>query len=154
MAGLSDRENNMAFPIRENGKHDCPEGWVHVPHLFLEVYWNTPEFLDRWRPLTGHQPFVLSNGDATGYSLHADFMSGWDEGLLQHIIDTCDAGSDGMDNCPGLFYGTNEAECTIPSQVDEQVDGVLRLLPGSNIIQGWHAWEAWASKRAGEDQES
>ncbi|KEY64233.1 hypothetical protein S7711_09915 [Stachybotrys chartarum IBT 7711] len=136
-AGLTDQENNMAFPTNNNGKSDCPEGWIHVPHLFLEVYWNTPEFVDRWEPLSGHQPFVLSNGDATGYGSHADFMAGWDEELLQHIIDTCDAGSSGMDNCPGLFYGTNEEDCTIPSQIDEQVDGVLDALPGSNVLRGW-----------------
>jgi hypothetical protein len=136
-AGLTAHSDNMAFPSNNNGKNDCPEGWIHVPHLFLEVYWNTPKFNDRWDQFSGSQPFVLSNGDATGYGSHADFMSGWDEELLQHIIDTCDAGTSGMDTCPGLFYGLNEGECTIPSQVDEQIDGVLDALPGSNPLQGW-----------------
>ncbi|PNY25537.1 WSC domain-containing protein 2 [Tolypocladium capitatum] len=138
-AGLTDYKNNMVFPSDAgDGKSDCPKGYIHVPHLFIEAYWNTPLFKDRWEQGTGSQPFVLSNGDATGYSLHADFMAGWDEKLLQHIIDTCDAGTSGMDTCPGLFYGLNEGDqCTIPSPVDEIISGSLGSLPGNNPITGW-----------------
>jgi hypothetical protein len=32
-------------------------------------------FASRWTPGQGKQPFVLANGDPTGYSLHADFVS-------------------------------------------------------------------------------
>ncbi|KAK8933100.1 WSC domain-containing protein 1 [Metarhizium anisopliae] len=136
-AGLTNYKENMAFPTDDGkGKQDCPKGWIHVPHLFLEVYWNTPLFKDRWEQGKGQQPFVLSNGDATGYSNHADFMAAWDEKLLQHIIDTCNAGSQGMDKCPGL-NGLNKDDCTIKSQVDETVDGVLDALPGDNPITGW-----------------
>lgn len=136
-AGLMSYKDNMAWPSTKDGKLNCPEGYVHVPHLFLEVYWNTPVFADRWTPNTGKQPFVLSNGDATGFSSHADFMAGWDEELLQHIIDTCDAGTSGMDNCAGLFYGVNDEDCTIPSEIDEDVDGTLSKLPGNNPVTGW-----------------
>ncbi|KAG8416711.1 hypothetical protein J3458_007275 [Metarhizium acridum] len=136
-AGLTNYKENMAFPTDDGkGKSDCPKGWIHVPHLFLEVYWNTPLFKDRWEQGKGQQPFVLSNGDATGYSNHADFMAAWDEKLLQHIIDTCNAGSQGMDKCPGL-NGLNTGDCTIESQVPETVDGVLDALPGDNPITGW-----------------
>jgi hypothetical protein len=136
--GLTDFKNNMVFPSDAgNGKQDCPKGYIHVPHLFIEVYWNTPLFKDRWTQGQGDQPFVLSNGDVTGFSSHADFMAGWDEELLQHIIDTCDAGSSGMDNCPGLFYGLNEDECTIEPPVQEKTTGVLRSLPGNNPLSGW-----------------
>jgi hypothetical protein len=61
----------MQFPTNGN----CPEGWEHKPHLFYEVYWNTPLFANEWTPGQGNQPFVLANGDPTGYSLHADFVS-------------------------------------------------------------------------------
>ncbi|RDA92813.1 hypothetical protein CP533_0820 [Ophiocordyceps camponoti-saundersi (nom. inval.)] len=136
--GLTDYKKNMVFPSGAgDGKMDCPKGHIHVPHLFLEIYWNTPAFKDRWVQGQGKQPFVLSNGDATGFSLHADFMAGWDEKVLQHIIDTCDAGTIGMDKCPGLPYGLNQDDCTIPSAIDEKVDGVLDSLPGSNQIAGW-----------------
>jgi hypothetical protein len=136
--GLTDYANNMAWPESAgDGKMDCPAGWIHTPHLFIEVYWNTPLFADRWTPGTGSQPFVLANGDVTGYSSHADFMAGWDEELLQHIIDTCDTGTTGMENCAGLFYGTNEEDCTIPSPIDEETEGTLVRLPGNNELSGW-----------------
>ncbi|ODA82763.1 hypothetical protein RJ55_01272 [Drechmeria coniospora] len=138
-AGLTAYKKNTVFPSEAGGgKMDCPKGHVHLPHLFLEVYWNTPAFKDRWQAGTGKQPFVLSNGDATGYSLHGDFMAGWDEKLLQHIIDTCDVGTAGMDKCPGLFHGLNKDEgCTTKPATDEKVDGVLDALPGKNPLTGW-----------------
>jgi hypothetical protein len=61
----------MVWPTNGN----CPEGFVHTPHLFYEVYWNTPLFANEWTPGQGNQPFVLSHGDPTGYGLHADFVS-------------------------------------------------------------------------------
>ena len=137
-AGLTNFAENMAWPTDNKGKQDCPKGYIHVPHLFLEVYWNTPLFVNRWEQGKGHQPFVLASGDATGFSSHGDFMAGWDEDLLQHIIDTCDTGSGGMDTCAGLTYGLNKGECTIPSLVDEKIDGVLDKLPGNNPIEGWY----------------
>lgn len=69
--GLDDYHNNMQFPTNGN----CPPGWIHTPHLFYEVYWNTPLFAALWTPGQGKQPFVLANGDPTGYGLHGDFVS-------------------------------------------------------------------------------
>jgi hypothetical protein len=142
-AGLTNFRQNMAWPTSKgssNGRRqNCPAGWIHVPHIFFEVYWNTPLFKDRWTPNQGYQPFVLANGDVTGFSSHGDFLAAWDEELLQHIIDTCDAGSRGMDNCAGLKYGLNDEKekCTIPSQINEVIDGVLDKLPGNNPLAGW-----------------
>jgi hypothetical protein len=64
-------------------------------------------------------------------------MAGWDEEVLQKIIDTCDAGSSGMDKCPTLLKGLNKGDCTIENPVKEVVDGVLDALPGNNPITGW-----------------
>lgn len=136
-AGLTDYKNNMQFPTDAgNGKQDCPEGWIHTPHIFYEMYWNTPLFIDRWTPNEDYQPFVLANGDATGFSLHGDFLSGWDQDVLQHIIDTCDAGDSGMDKCPGIET-VLEGECHIENPSPEKIDGVLTALPGNNPIFGW-----------------
>ncbi|EPE07387.1 hypothetical protein F503_08038 [Ophiostoma piceae UAMH 11346] len=134
---LTDYKNNMQFPTDAGyGKQDCPEGWIHTPHIFYEMYWNTPLFSDRWTPNEDYQPFVLANGDATGFSLHGDFLSGWDQDVLQHIIDTCDAGDAGMDKCPGIET-VLEGECHIDNPSPEVVDGVLTALPGNNPIFGW-----------------
>ncbi|OTA01324.1 hypothetical protein A9Z42_0016400 [Trichoderma parareesei] len=137
-AGLTNYKENMAFPTDAgNGKQDCPPGWIHTPHIFFEVYYDTQPYKGRWTENQGTQPFVFSTGDVTGYSGHADFMAGWDEDLLQHIIDTCDAGDSGMDQCPGLFYGLNSGDCTIEPLVDEQVTGTLTKLPGNNPLSGF-----------------
>lgn len=139
-AGLENYKTNTAFPSDAgNGKKDCPPGWLHVPHLFYEVYWNTPKFQDRWTQNAGSQPFVLSNGDRTGYSGHGDFIAAWDQTVLQQIIDNCDAGSAGMDKCPGLIGGLNDrsTSCNINSPINEVIDGSLVALPGSNPVTGW-----------------
>jgi hypothetical protein len=134
---LLDYKNNMAFPEVKNGKSDCPKGWIHVPHLFLEVYWETDKFANRWTPGGDSQPFVLSNGDVTGYSSHADFMAGWDEDVLQGIIDNCNAGTEGMDKCPGITV--NNEDCTIPNPAgeEEKCTGTMSALPGNNPLSGF-----------------
>ncbi|ESZ92207.1 hypothetical protein SBOR_7416 [Sclerotinia borealis F-4128] len=134
-AGLSDYKTNMDWPTKGN----CPKGWVHTPHIFYEVYYDTLAFASQWTPGQGKQPFVLSNGDPTGYSLHADFISGWDVETLQQIIDNCNAGDSGMDKCPGLIGGLNDASssCTIPSPIDEVVTGSMSKLPGNNPMGQW-----------------
>jgi hypothetical protein len=140
-AGLTNYRNNMQFPTDAgNGKLDCPEGWIHVPHMFFETYWDTHDLLPRFQNLIGKaSPFVFSNGDVTGFSAHADFISGWDEEELQHIIDTCDAGHAGIHTCPGLKNGVNDGSgsCNIKCPVDEVVDGKLEKLPGNNALAGW-----------------
>lgn len=137
-AGLTNYKENTQFPTDAgNGKQDCPKGWIHTPHIFFEVYFDTQPYKGRWTENQGTQPFVLSNGDVTGYGAHADFMAGWDEDVLQHIIDTCDAGDSGMDQCPGLPYGLNSGSCTISPLVNEQVTGTLTKLPGNNPLSGF-----------------
>lgn len=139
-AGLENYKTNTAFPSSTgNNKQDCPAGWIHTPHIFYEVYWNTPKFVDRWTEDGKSQPFVLANGDRTGYSGHGDFIAGWDETVLQQMIDNCDAGDSGMDKCPGLLGGTNKGapSCNINSPVNEVVTGSLAKLPGNNPVSGW-----------------
>lgn len=78
-AGLRNYKNNTAFPSSKGttygAKLNCPSGWIHLPHIFYEVYWQTPLFDDLWTEGKNSQPFILSNGDRTGYSLHGDFVS-------------------------------------------------------------------------------
>ena len=138
-AGLTNYQENMQFPIPFGGKQNCPQGWIHTPHLFYEVYWNTPEFLGRWDINDQAQPFVWANGDRTGFSAHGDFLAGWDTMVLQQIIDNCDAGLSGMDKCPGLLSAINPSNtaCNIACPVHEGTTGVLTALPGNNPPAGW-----------------
>ena len=134
-AGIDDYVNNMEFPTLDyaTGNLNCREGWIHVPHMFYEIYWQTPNY--KWTQGEKKQPFLLSNGDVTGFSSHADFMSGWDEDILQNIIDNCNVQHAGMHTCPGVVE--NKVKCTTESNVDEDVFGPLNELPGSNPLLGW-----------------
>ncbi|RYP04602.1 hypothetical protein DL764_004339 [Monosporascus ibericus] len=137
-AGPDAHASNMAFPRDAgDGKQDCPAGWVHVPHLFLEVYWDTPRFADAWDPDGRAQPFVLANGDRTGFSSHGDFVAGWDEGTLTAIIDGCDAGGGGMDRCPETGPLNPGDRCRIPSVFPDPQKEWLDQLPGDNPVSGW-----------------
>ncbi|KAI0165392.1 hypothetical protein GGR52DRAFT_581993 [Hypoxylon sp. FL1284] len=138
-AGLNDYKNNMAFPTAASGgKTDCLEGWTHVPHLFYEVYYDTPQFQNDWDQDGETQPFVLSNGDRTGYSSHADFIAGWDTETLQTIIDGCNSGDAGMDTCPDIIGGVNKDEtCQISSAFPDPTDDWITDLPGNNPLSGW-----------------
>ncbi|KAK3357330.1 hypothetical protein B0T25DRAFT_154843 [Lasiosphaeria hispida] len=140
-AGLTNFKANMAFPSDVgNGKLDCPKGWIHVPHMFFETYWDTHALLSRFQGTLGKSsPFVFANGDATGFSAHGDFISGWDEQALQQIIDNCDAGHAGIHQCPGLIGGVNDESkrCHATCPVDEPVNGKLDNLPGNNPLAGW-----------------
>lgn len=140
---LTDYKNNMVYPTvnMATGKQNCPEGFVHVPHLFYEMYWNTPVFKDRWTPGQGSQPFVLANGDLTGCSSHADFLAAWEPETLQHIIDTCNAGDEGMDKCGGVTVRDRSGSCdaaTQPVQAQAKIASTsMNALPGNNPLAGW-----------------
>ncbi|KAI2609143.1 hypothetical protein GGR54DRAFT_385341 [Hypoxylon sp. NC1633] len=139
-AGIDDYQHNMAWPTTVDGLQTCPAGWIHVPHIFYEVYWDTPSFKDRWTPDGKTQPFVLSNGDATGYASHGDFISGWDQDTLETIINTCDVGTTGMENCPNLPGGKNDnKDCTIQPAIGTmvKVSEVLNALPLNVPVTGW-----------------
>lgn len=104
------------------------------------------DFAGQWETGQNSQPFVLANGDTTGYGLHADFINGWDKEALQQVIDHCDTGTGGMDGCPtggGLqpqdIYTDEEQntiakECSVKPHNPEKVLGTLTQLPGCNPL--------------------
>lgn len=155
--GLTNYKENMAFPSAGgDGKMNCPEGHIHVPRLLFEIYWDTQQFDDRWTPDGKTQPFVLSNGDVTGYSLHADFLSAWDEDLLQQIIDTCDVQHQSMDTCPGIESHVNTQECECDGPVSTfrtaAASSPLKELPGGAQLSGFKYGAAPAKPASSEEQ--
>ncbi|KAK3366513.1 hypothetical protein B0H63DRAFT_405492 [Podospora didyma] len=141
-AGLTNYKSNVQFPVdNNNGGHDCPPGWIHMPHIFYEVYWDTTTYTSRFQSLIGKEsPWVLSNGDVTGFSIHGDFIAAWDEVALQNAIDNCDSGGRGFDHCPVFMeedMNDPSGECTIECPIQEDIAGPSTKLPGNNILQGW-----------------
>ncbi|KAF2859727.1 hypothetical protein K470DRAFT_277476 [Piedraia hortae CBS 480.64] len=144
----------LAFPSCGNGEKDsddhrshvrypslvktgnCPDGFnVHYPFLFYETIWNTHAFAG----MEGQ--FVLSNGDPTGCGYHGDFIMGWESSdFLQDALDTCQAESGEIEDCPLFDLQTDEdaAMCTfpVPPQVaDDDVFGPCDGLPVDVPIQ-------------------
>ena len=71
---------------------DCPSTHpVRLISIFYEFIWETAPFANRW--YGNSQPFVLSNGDPTGYGFHGDFVNGWDVPTLQAAVDACNDSS-------------------------------------------------------------
>jgi len=83
---------------------------------------------------------TLSPSDSTGYGFHGDFGNGWDQELLQHVIDECDSTPDQLngviDACPLLtIQEIPEAQkCKTPALISEDIVGPMDNLPGENPI--------------------
>ncbi|KXH64089.1 hypothetical protein CSAL01_01336 [Colletotrichum salicis] len=126
----TDHKSHMAYPdLVIDGT--CPDGFeTSTPNLLYEIIWNTYAFKDR----SGR--FVVANGDTQGYGYHADFISGWDEDLLQSAVDTCTNLSGRIEDC-AVFDLQDEAtakqcEMKIPDLVvKDNVTGPDAQLPGN-----------------------
>ncbi|KAI5890962.1 uncharacterized protein SCHCODRAFT_02627754 [Schizophyllum commune H4-8] len=131
-----DHKSHMAYPSGGSDKGTCddPKFNVTVPRVFMEVSWYTMDW-DKIRDqaMNSSQPYVLSNGDTTGYSYHADYIYAWEPDVLQTAIDTCQCMTDnfGAYDCCEVFEKKADGErCYISSAVEEQVVGTLDALPG------------------------
>ena len=129
----ADHRSHVAWPVDgphnfdgAHTAHACPDSHpVRIPQLMYEIVWDTAEFNDPdlWpEEQDGRsQPFVLSNGDTTGYSQHGDYVFGWRGDSLQVGMD---AGCIGA-NCPGMATQSVEEglQCVVPEVVGEDYDG-------------------------------
>jgi len=123
----------------DSGSCTDPNYPVTLPRVFMEVYWGSADF-DSYRSqaMNPTQPFVFSNGDPLGYGYHADFVNGWDAGVLQNAVDKCNCNIYGDPTCcvQENIFGMNKGQtCTIPPTVNEQALGTLSKLPGNNPVQ-------------------
>ncbi|KAG4027427.1 hypothetical protein MFRU_030g00630 [Monilinia fructicola] len=129
----TDFKSHVSYPA--DGNYDggrCPASHPHhMMTLFFEVTYRTDHFANDW--YGNSQPFVLANGDTTGYGFHGDFVNGWDIPTLTKGINNC---LDGEPNCPSetfTFYDQSDTqECKIAPLLTESVSGTLSALPGCN----------------------
>ncbi|KAF8530086.1 hypothetical protein BU17DRAFT_12095, partial [Hysterangium stoloniferum] len=134
-----DHKSHVAFPSGgpDSGSCSDPKYPKTLPRIFMELYWNTGNF-DYSQAMRPEQPFVLSQGDATGYGHHADYFNGWQEGVLQRVVDECTCPEFGDPTCcaqKGIFtYNSAGNKCPITPTVNEQVLGTLDKLPGNNPV--------------------
>jgi hypothetical protein len=136
-----DHKSHVAFLSEGPDQGTCndPKYPVVLPRIFMEVYWDSNAFDGvRSQAMNSTQPFVYAMGDPTGYGYHADFINGWDEGVLQRAVDGCTCNNFGDFSCcveKGLFHSTQGQQCYITPSIDEQTTGTLLKLPGNNPVQ-------------------
>jgi hypothetical protein len=147
----------MTYPLGHNTEEYssgyCPKDFpVILPTLFFEVLYDTTEWEHSdlyelgerpYNPLNpGKSPFVLSNGDTSGFSLHGDFINGWDLEKLQQGLEQCNGGQPAAGGeCSGLGKIQSRAEalaCRIPKIINEETDVQMHKLPGCNPIYFGH----------------
>ncbi|KAA8642019.1 hypothetical protein EYZ11_003950 [Aspergillus tanneri] len=137
-----DHRSHVAYP--ESGAYNngaCPKSHpVHLVSIFFEVIWDTNQFTGQW--YGDSQPFVLANGDPTGYGMHGDFVNGWDVDVLQTAVDNCLNDSGNLEDCVHedgshvfKFFSDEECQkCKLDSVIEEEVDGIFDQLPGCNPL--------------------
>jgi len=128
-----DHKSHVTFAT--NGRCTDPEYPVTLPQIQVEVHWDTTELYTYTKQaLDPKQPFVFSNGDATGYSFYAAFFNGWETKALKRAVDECTCGMYGDMKCcadAGIFTIDTTYQCRITPHVKERVQGTLGHLPGS-----------------------
>ena len=124
VAYLSDIDNGYCPP-------DHP---VLMMHLFFEVLYSVVNI-----NTTDGGMYVFSNGDATGFGFHGDFINGWDNATQVAAIEQCANTADGsIQACPPLaasddpYFNINCPEQ--PPIFNETVQGLLKAIPGCNPV--------------------
>ncbi|GAA5843521.1 hypothetical protein JCM11251_001644 [Rhodosporidiobolus azoricus] len=133
----ADHHSHMAYPIGgEIGP--CPSTHpVRLVTIFYEILWSVDRFNQfRSQAMNAQQPFVLAQGDSTGYGYHGDFFNGWDRGVLQEAIDTCTSDTGVIEYCKVFDLYESGHTCRKTPDIDEVVLGTLPALPGCNPVTG------------------
>jgi hypothetical protein len=127
---------HMSYPVGDHPDSGyCPASHPNVmPHIFIEFWFDVSIFNGLYS--ASDIPWVLSNGDATGYGFHADFINGWETGILKNAMTNCNIGESGapLSDCFDVWTDAERNACTIESVVPEVIDGWLEHLPGCNPI--------------------
>eukprot|EP01118_Nematostelium_gracile_P009047 TRINITY_DN302_c0_g3_i1.p1 TRINITY_DN302_c0_g3~~TRINITY_DN302_c0_g3_i1.p1 ORF type:complete len:543 (-),score=118.58 TRINITY_DN302_c0_g3_i1:20-1648(-) len=135
---------HVAYATRYNGGN-CPASHpVRTPGVFFEAFYSVSEFP---HGDGSRQPFVLSQGDTTGYGFHGDFLSGWDPSVMQAALEhpSCDAtntaNGNNVKNCLPLApfvqetpSGACQLDNVIPLTEDLGLAAPIHSLPGCNPL--------------------
>ncbi|KAI9101737.1 hypothetical protein DFS34DRAFT_428315 [Phlyctochytrium arcticum] len=125
-----DHQSHLRYPSNVDDG-ECPPGFqTRLPTMFFETIWDI-------NPIANSKGrLVLSNGDATGYGYHGDFMNGWDQDILKRIVDECRDMSGEIGKCKPLQLQSQPemAACKAKVEVQEELDNIAAL-PGCNPVQ-------------------
>ncbi|KAJ4334336.1 hypothetical protein N0V95_009200 [Ascochyta clinopodiicola] len=147
---------HMAYPSNAGiGLENCPTTHraARFPTIFMEFWYDVSSFNGQYS--TSSTPWVLSNGDSTGYGMHADFLNGWEKGVLAKATGEtggcncgCGCGNDEMKQCFGADNVNDDSDSSFAQCSASKSDVITKLdkLPGCNPIQ---SGPAYATKVSG-----
>jgi hypothetical protein len=141
---------HMAYPTGAGGVgiENCPTTHraARFPTIFIEFWYDISSFDKTYK--STDVPWVLSNGDPTGFSFHADFLNGWEKGVLEKATAQsggcncgCGCGQEEMEQCFGSanVNKDNDADWASCGATSTEAAGesaaVVGQLPGCNPIQ-------------------
>ncbi|PWN26105.1 WSC-domain-containing protein [Jaminaea rosea] len=115
-----DHQSHVAYPIGgQADTGDCPSTHpIKFMTLFYEFIYDTGSLQGSVTKGNSSSGFVLANGDAIGYSFHADFVSDWDTTVLKAAIDECDGELGGNIRQCAPFVPSIHEETTTPNSAD------------------------------------
>ena len=131
-----DHQSHMYNTVKEAFQNSgpCPASHpVRVAQVAYETLWDTGKFDKLWNKEDGN-PFILSTGlNGKGYETHADYLFGWKGDSLQRAMDS----SCMFNACEGGRPLKSQAvapmnKCTVPTMVNEKIDGWLDAMPGQH----------------------
>ncbi|KAK1922707.1 hypothetical protein DB88DRAFT_367027 [Papiliotrema laurentii] len=145
-----DHFSHMAWPQAHPGggaePFDDPNGLycpdthpIKYPTIFMEANY----YLNAEQPWHAGNPVILSNGDESGLTYHADFVAGWTGTVLEDTIAQCGVGrgvGDKLATCPPLAKSMNESAtwyCRLQNRIPNEDVGFYRPLndlPGCNPV--------------------
>ncbi|OCK85752.1 hypothetical protein K432DRAFT_431428 [Lepidopterella palustris CBS 459.81] len=139
---------HMAYPTAGgNGLAACPTGFqvARFPSIFIEFWYDVSAFDGHYS--ADSVPWVLAQGDPTGFGMHADFLNGWETGVLAKATADegycncgCGCGQTEMEACFGTANVNDDSDaefkaCSASPEYPGDDASPLQKLPGCNPIQ-------------------
>jgi hypothetical protein len=139
---------HMAYPSKGGGIgiEKCPitHRAGRFPTVFIEFWYDISPFDEQYDSDTS--PWAISNGDSTGYGFHADFMNGWEKGVLEKAIQEkggcncgCGCGQTEIEQCFGSDNVNKDSDpvfqqCGAVAANTAEAAKHIEALPGNNPL--------------------
>jgi len=127
----SDLSQNTHVAFRDDASGLCLETHpVRIPQLFIEAVYQV-DAVTREHPEVQRNDYLFSTGDKDGWGAHADYISGWQQEVLDAALETCDNNDWSNPRC--AFHQFVDVRSKDPhgyykGQPKEAVDDIEQLL--------------------------
>ncbi|KAH3938341.1 hypothetical protein HBH98_255440 [Parastagonospora nodorum] len=135
---------HMAYPEQgSSGIQNCPPTHraARFPSVLIEFWYDISSFDKQYD--ASSSPWTLSNGDTTGYGFHADFMNGWEKGILDTAVQQnggcncgCGCSQADIEQCFGSANVNKDGDpvfqqCGVVRGEPDEAARHVKILPGA-----------------------